>query len=176
MKNLLLLVLLLSIGAVVIAQKTFPRNGVADSRDGLYAFTNATIYKTYDQKLEKATLLIKDGKILEVGQAVNVPQDAVVIDTDGKTIYPSFIDLFSNYGMPEPKAEGQRPKQSPQMLSNKKGAYSWNEALRPEFNSVEHFKVDKKATPAYRKQGFGTVLIHKMDGISRGTSTLVLEY
>ncbi len=156
------------------AQETFPINGVKDSRDGHYAFTNATIFKSYNQKVEKATLLIKDGKVEAVGAGVTIPKDAVVIDLDGKFIYPSFIDLYSNYGLPEPKAVGEKPKQQPQSLSNKKGAYSWNEALHPEFRAFEHFEADKKKAKEYISLGFGSLLVHQMDGISRGTSTLVL--
>ena len=36
---------LLHSSAVVQAQTTFPVNGVADNREGAYAFTNATIVK-----------------------------------------------------------------------------------------------------------------------------------
>jgi imidazolonepropionase-like amidohydrolase len=158
----------------LLAQTTFPVNGVADSRDGLYAFTNATIYKSYNEKIENATLLIRKGKVIQIGTGIKVPEDAVVINCNGKYIYPSFIDLYTNYGLPEPKSVGERPKQTPQMLSNKKGAFSWNEALKPEFNAVDHFKVDEKTAKNFRKIGFGTVLSHQMDGISRGTSTLVL--
>jgi len=102
------------------AQETFPQNGVADQRDGLYAFTNATIYKTYNQKLESATLVIKDGKVLNCGVGVAIPADAVVIDCQNKTIYPSFIDIYADYGMPELKSEpslGRRGK--PQAASMK---------------------------------------------------------
>ena len=174
MKKLVPILLFFIFGFSLNAQTTFPRNGVKDSRDGLYAFTNATIFKAYDEKIENATLLIRDGKIEAVGKGISIPKDAVVINCDGKFIYPSFIDLYTNYGLPEPKAVGEKPKQSPQMLSNKKGAFSWNEALKPEFNAVDHFKIDKKEAKTLRELGFGTVLTHQMDGISRGTSTLVM--
>ena len=46
------------------AQVTFPRNDVLDERAGAYAFTNATIMVDYQTKIDNATLLIKDGKII----------------------------------------------------------------------------------------------------------------
>ncbi|MFM9948816.1 MAG: hypothetical protein ACKV1O_12825, partial [Saprospiraceae bacterium] len=61
-----------------IAQQTFPQNGVYDERDKCYAFTNATIFVSWNQKLEKATLLIRDGKVEGVGASVALPKDAVV--------------------------------------------------------------------------------------------------
>jgi len=156
-----------------MAQVTFPRNGVYDEREGHYAFTNATIHTTPTQKLDKATLLIKNGKIVEVGTSVSIPKDAVVVDLKGKHIYASFIELSSNYGLPKPVAP---PKKSnaPQMISNKDGAYSWNEALKPEQDATTIFKVDAAKAKSFRKIGFGTVLTHQRDGMARGTSALVL--
>ena len=39
------------------AQVTFPVNGVYNQRQGLYAFTNATIYTAYNTRLDNATLI-----------------------------------------------------------------------------------------------------------------------
>lgn len=41
------------------AQVTFPVNGVADPREGCYAFTNATIVKDGQTTLTNATILIR---------------------------------------------------------------------------------------------------------------------
>ena len=171
------LFILMFLGMVrwVAAQQTptFPKNGVYDERDGHYAFTNATIYVSPSEKLEKATLLIKAGKIVKVGTNVVIPADAVLMDLKGKYIYPSFIDLYTNYGLPKPVPR-KRSSQLPQMLSEKPGAYSWNEALRPEQTAAALFNVDKKAAATWRKLGFGTVLTHQWDGMARGSSALVL--
>lgn len=154
---------------------TFPQNGVYDQRDGHYAFTNATLIVSPTEKIEGGTLIIKEGKIVSVSKAgTPIPADAVQIDLKGKYVYPSFIDLWSNYGMPEPKAAGTPAGSQPQMLSNKQGAYAWNEALHPETNAIELFKIDDAKAKELRELGFGTVLTHQMDGIARGTSSLVL--
>jgi imidazolonepropionase-like amidohydrolase len=160
------------------AQETFPRNGVADHRDGLYAFTNVTIYKSWNEKLDNATLVIRKGKVEAIGQGIAVPPDAVVIDAPGKTIYPSFIELYSAYGLKEdrPGSEPQRGGgfgRQQQFLSDKPGAYAWNEALKPEYQAFENFKTNDKAAGELRKLGFGAVLCNSMDGIDRGSSVLV---
>lgn len=159
------------------AQTTFPINGVADQREGLYAFTNATVFTAYNQRIDNATLLIRKGKVEAVGQKVQIPAAAVVIDLAGKYIYPSFIDLYTDYGMPSARNEGApagRMFGTPaQRLSNKKGAYGWNEALRPEFKAHEVFTADPKTAKQFRDSGFGAVLSHQPDGISRGSSALV---
>ena len=154
------------------AQQTFPNNGVMDERDGHYAFTNATIVVSPTERLETATLVIKKGKIVAVGKNIPVPKDAIELNLNGKYIYSSFIDVHSNYGMPEQKPIGSRGNNE-QIVSNKQGAFSWNEALRPETNSAEIFKPDSKKAEEARKAGFGMVLSHQTDGIVRGTGAMV---
>ncbi|MEL6922439.1 MAG: amidohydrolase family protein [Bacteroidota bacterium] len=166
---------LLSLSLNVQAQETFPQNGVYDQRDGHYAFTGATLFRSYNDKVENATLLIKDGKVVAAGTNVTIPADAIKISLKGKYIYPSFVEIFADYGLP--KLEGTRDRGffsgRQQRLSDKPGAYGWNEALRAEFAAHEHFKADAKAAKAMRALGFGAALTHRHDGISRGSSTLV---
>ncbi len=160
----------------LLAQITFPRNGVYDEREGYYAFTNATIYKSYNEKVENATMIIKDGKVEMISTQLQIPEGAVVVDLKGKFIYPSFIDMYSSYGVPEAKRDrdgGNRFGRTQQMISKKEGAYMWNQSLKPEFRSHEHFTVDEKSAKGYRNAGFGTVMTHQEDGICRGTATVV---
>lgn len=173
MRFIQLLFCFLCICSAIQAQNnsTFPVNGVDDVKDGLYAFTNATIYIDYQTKLLHATLLIKNGEVIQTGVNISIPNEAIIIDLEGKFIYPSFIDLYSNYGMPSQSSK--RQDDAPQMLSNKKGAYGWNEAIKPEVQASELFVKDATKAEEYRKYGFGAVLSHVTDGISRGTGALV---
>ncbi|UPL50076.1 amidohydrolase family protein [Hymenobacter sublimis] len=153
---------------------TFPRNGVYDQRPGVYAFTHATIFTDYKTRLQDATLLIRDGKVEAVGTKVKIPAGAVVQDLKGRFIYPGFVDLYASYGVPEVKApERQGRRAGPQIESTKAGAYDWNQAVHPEVNAAELFKVNADQADAYRRLGFGAVLTHQPDGIVRGTAALV---
>ncbi|HLK29795.1 MAG TPA: amidohydrolase family protein [Puia sp.] len=156
------------------AQETFPVNGVADLRSDYFAFTNATIVKDAQTTLQNATLIIKQGKIVAVGTNIAVPKDAAVLDCKGKYIYPSFIDLFSDYGIP-PLAPSQNRTDffKYQNISNTKGAYGWNQALKPEVDASKLFSVNNDKAKDLRGIGFGTVLSHQQDGIARGTGALV---
>ncbi len=173
MIRVLLLILLLPLSAA--AQKTFPVPAPADARTGLHAFTNATIYTDYKTRVEGATLLIRDGKVVAAGLNVSIPKDAAVYDCTGKTIYPSFIDLYAaDYGVSILTREGSAGGRGAQFFSNKKGAFSWNQAMRTEYNASEEFSTDPKAAEEWRKLGFGALLTHRADGISRGTGALVM--
>ena len=157
------------------AQTTYPVNNVASPQHHYYAFTNATIVKDANTTLTNATMIIRDGKIVAVGTNLKVPDDAVVIDSKGKFIYPSFIDIYSDYGTPAqpPRQGGFNFAARAQLSTNTKGAYGWNQAIKPEVDAFKLFAEDEKAAKTLRDAGFGTVLTHVKDGIARGTGALV---
>ena len=173
--RLLLLTALLANQLSVVAQVSFPQSAPSDQRPGIFAFTNATIYTDYKTRIEGATLLIRDGIVEVCGLKATLPGDAVVIDCSGKNIYPAFIDLYATgYGLPaQPARQGPVGRGQQTSTSGTKGAFAWNEALKPEFSAAENFSVDAKTAEELRKLGFGAVLTHQADGISRGTGTFV---
>lgn len=177
MRKLKLLFSGLLFALLLQAQETFPVNGVADRRDGCYAFTSATIVQNTQSTLEKATMVIREGKIIAVGNSVTIPRDAVVVDCKGKYIYPSFIDIYSDYGIATPERQGgggfRGFGQPAQINSNTKGAFGWNQAIKPEVDAVKHFTTDDNKAKTFRDIGFGAVLTHVKDGIARGTGTVV---
>ena len=156
------------------AQETFPVNGTHNENHTYYYFTNATVHVDYETVIENASLLVQNGYVVTVGADVKKPKGAVKIDLDGKHIYPSFIDPFSNYGMPKIEKSKRKWSDGPQIDSKKPGAYTWNQALNPEIDAAKIFKTDKKTSKELRANGFGAVLTHQTDGIIRGTSTSVL--
>ncbi len=155
------------------AQETFPVNGTVDIREGYFAFINATIVKDAQTTVQNATLIIRQGKIVSAGVNAAVPKEAVVIDCKGKYIYPSFIDLYSDYGISAPQSSRGGRGGGFQNLSNTKGAYGWNEAIKPETDASKIFAANDSRAKELRNTGFGTVLTHKQDGIARGTGTVV---
>ena len=162
----------------LLAQETFPINGVEDNRENHYAFFNANIVVDYNTTIENGTLIIKNGKIISVGKDINIPNGVRKFDLNGNFIYPSFIDLYTDYGIVKNKSNRSSggwmsSYTNPQMLSNKNGPFAWNESIRPEYNSVENIKIDEKKSKSLRKEGFGAVVSHNMDGIIRGTGTLL---
>jgi imidazolonepropionase-like amidohydrolase len=160
------------------SQEGFPINGVEDIRDNHYAFINAKIHLDYKTSIDNGTLIIKNGLVEDVGSNIDIPNGVRVFDLDGKHIYPSFIDLYSDYAIV--KNERRRPSSNwmssytnPQVLSYKNGPFSWNESIKPEVNSVENIKFDEKRSKELRNIGFGAVLAHNMDGIMRGTGAII---
>lgn len=57
---------------------------------------NATILTVTKGTIEKGSILIRDGKIAEVGKNVRVPAGATVIDASGQYVMPGIIDAHSH--------------------------------------------------------------------------------
>lgn len=64
---------------------------------------NGTLYTMAEEKPVQADLLIKDGKIAQIGQ-IKPPQKGIkIIDAKGLRVYPGFIDAHSHIGIAEEK-------------------------------------------------------------------------
>lgn len=67
----------------------------------MLAVINARIETVTNGVIEKGTLLEKDGKILELGPDVKVPEGADVFDAKGRTITPGIVEAHSHAGINE---------------------------------------------------------------------------
>jgi imidazolonepropionase-like amidohydrolase len=153
----------------LFAQDYFPSNsGVIANNSNYTAFTNATIHVSPTEVIENGTLLIKEGKVVRVGNAVNIPKNTTIVDLSGKTIYPSFIDMYTTFGVTKPKRGGD----GPQYGAGRSGFY-WNDHIMPEQDVMASFKYDAKDASEMHKLGFGVVNTHMPDGIVRGTGALI---
>ena len=170
MRKLFFLLLCLSF-SIVKAQDYFPTDkGVKTSEKKMFALTNATIYVTPTEVIKKGTLLIKDGKVVEVGKSVKIPKGMITTDLDGKSIYPSFIDIYTEFGLPKPK---RAPRGRVTQYEPSREGYYWNDHIRPDTNPIENFKFDNRKAKDMINAGFGVVNTHLHDGIIRGNGLIV---
>jgi imidazolonepropionase-like amidohydrolase len=154
------------------SQDYFPDNGGVKSKNSNYTvFENAKIHVDPNTVIEKGMFAVKDGKITAVGKTVTIPPNSVRIDLEGKEVYPSFIDLYSEFGIKKPTRATSNSDQ-PQYEAGREGYY-WNDHIRPETSAVQHFSYNKDEASKLHKSGFGAVNTHVPDGIIRGTGILV---
>ena len=173
MKKLLLLLFLSGFITKTHAQDYFPVNESVHNKNNNYtAFTNAVIYITPTQKIEKGTLLVQDGKVIGVGNNVAIPKNAITINVEGKSIYPSFIDIYTSFGIEKPR-RNLTPGREDAIYDTKKTGHYWNESILPELNGYETFKYDQPKAEEFLKSGFGVVGTHIHDGVAQGTGILV---
>ena len=67
---------------------------------------NATILTVSHGTIEHGSILIKDGKIAEVGQSIKAPKDAQVIDAAGQFVMPGIVDCHSHIAVDGSVNEG----------------------------------------------------------------------
>jgi len=169
MTKTLLRLLIFMCSFSLFAQDYFPSNtGVKANNSNYTAFTNATIHVTPTETIENATLLIKDGKVVSVGTSVSIPKNTTKIDLTGKSIYPSFIDIYTTFGVKKPERGGNGPRYG----ASRSGFY-WNDHIMPEQDVMASFKYDSKTASQMHQLGFGVVNTHMPDGIARGTGALI---
>lgn len=172
MKNKLTILVVVLWSSIIFGQGYFPKNGGTKEENTNYlAFTNATLFITSTKVIKKGTLLIHDGKVMEAGKTVTIPENSVVVDVMGKFIYPSFIDPYTSFGVEKPKQD-RRERRSPQYEASREGYY-WNDHIMPENDAIDKFKYDSDDADEFRKAGFGVVQTHIMDGIARGTGAVI---
>jgi hypothetical protein len=182
MKKALFLTWLLMASFMILAQDNYPVVGISDDRPEIFGLKNATVVVDHNQTLPNTDILIINGRIEAVGTNLTFPKGAVVKDIEGKTVYPSFVDLFTSYGIPKSTRVapnfmammmgGQR--QPTQSGEKPRIADYWNQGIHESYNAVSEFKANDTTATALTKAGFGFALPGKNDGLARGTSTLVL--
>ncbi len=64
------------------------------------AIKNAKIRPISSSPFE-GSILIKDGKIVDLGEDIEIPEKAEIIDVDGKTVIPGMIDAHCHVGIHE---------------------------------------------------------------------------
>lgn len=133
--------------------------GLHNSTPSVFALTNAEVHVEPAKVLSQATIVIRDGVIEDVGKRIEIPADAFEIDMKGKHIYPGFIDLYTNYGMPD--------------SVDMKNSVHWNAQIRSHYRATPSFEPNGIEAEIFRSQGFVLVNSTPKWGIIKGYSTLV---
>ncbi|MBY5990683.1 amidohydrolase family protein [Ferrimonas balearica] len=150
--------------------QTEPELGIRDKTPNITALTHARIVTEPGTVMENATLVLEDGIIRTVSNNNRVPDGAFEINMTGYTLYPGFIDPYTQYGL-----DWQYPSHAdggPLYSISPKGARHYNGAVHSEMRWSEHFHPDDSAE-TWRANGFTTVHTAFQDGIFQGRGTTV---
>src|SRR5258707_4691457 len=104
-KKLMICSALLALPAALLADAPKSR-AVASEASPVLLIQNATILTVSHGTIERGSILIKDGKIAEVGATVKAPKDAQVIDAAGQFVTPGIIDCHSHIAVDGSVNEG----------------------------------------------------------------------
>ncbi len=142
---------------------------LAGEAPDVYAIRGARVITGRGPILERATVIVRDGLIVDVGAQPSLPPDAWVIEAEGLTAYPGLMDALSSVGLPEPPATG-RAEAAPA-----------TEAARPEETPVNAAWVraadlvnpsDRRIETA-RNAGFTAAAIFPTRGIVGGQGAVI---
>ena len=145
---------------IAACAQTEPTEALRSSDSPVKAFTNATIVVEPGRELNDATLVIRGGVVDKVGTDVEPPPDAHVLNMEGRTIYPGFIDPYTDTGMKDPRMELEQ------------GAISWNPQIRAQLRAEEEFDRENDGSEQLRSQGFTTAQTVPPVGIFRGQTAV----
>ncbi|MGI2855355.1 amidohydrolase family protein [Shewanella algae] len=139
---------------------------LTDNTPRLTALTHARLMLSPGKQLDNATLLIENNHIKQVISNNEIPQNAYRIDLKGHTIYPGFIDPFTDYGL----EYSQTPTtiEGPVYQINSKGAAAKNGAIHADKEWFAYVSADKETASNWISNGFTSVQSAHLDGIFRG--------
>ena len=64
-----------------------------EDKHQVLALVGGDVYTVSKEVIHNGTVLVKDGKILQVGQDVKIPEGATIVDVKGKYVTPGFVAL-----------------------------------------------------------------------------------
>lgn len=144
------------------------------------AITNARLVTSPGQVIDRGAILIRDGRIVEVGTAVQVPPDADVLDASGLTVYPGFIDGATTIGVPDGDASGRRSGSGRDIeFDTRREALAATrrvdrKGIFPEYAIAHHLTFSDSDLRTWRRAGFTAAHVTPGDAVLAGTSALVL--
>ncbi len=144
----------------------------------IYAITHARLVAAPGRVIEGGTIVIRDGLIEAVGQGLEAPADAYVIDGTGKTVTAGFIDACTGIGQ---KSEPQEPPAGkaggrqgmPEESKTPPGPVHPNSRIRPERKVVDSLVAEAMQFEKHREMGFTSALTLPSTGIFRGQAALI---
>ena len=143
-----------------------------------YAIRGAKIVPVSGAEIASGNIVMRNGIIEAVGANAAIPNDAVVIDGAGLTVYPGLIDMGNAAAIDAPAAAdagGGRggpvaaPGQSRESVERAKRL----SILRPDYQAAEHVRIEGPELTRLAAAGITSVLATPGGNIFRGQSALV---
>ena len=144
-----------------------------------YAIRGAKIVPVAGAAIASGNIVLRNGLIEAVGANAAIPNDAIVIDGAGLTVYPGLIDMGNSAAIdaPAPAADaaGGRggpaaaPGQSRESLERAKRM----SILRPDYQAAENVRIEGPELVRLAAAGITSVLATPGGNIFRGQSALV---
>ncbi len=163
------------LGVIVWAQRPTlaPIRGLQNGQPQLIAIVGATVWLAPQAYLKDGVILLREGRIVEVGSrsTVKIPAEAQVLTYPASAwVYPAFIEVWSSWGLRSSAAGSGGIQYDP----TRHPAYYPADAVRLDFAAETAFVYDTEQAKRLREMGFAVAHIAPKEGILRGTGVSIL--
>ncbi|MFW6006596.1 MAG: amidohydrolase [Bacillota bacterium] len=114
--------------------------------------------------VEKGQIIIKNGKIKEVGKNLEIPDEAKVIDASGKIIFPGMVDAHTHLGIGE-DAEGWEGRDYNEMT----------DPITPHLRAIDAINPSEEGLKETAKAGITTVMTGPGSANVMGGESVVIK-
>jgi len=164
---LFLLLLGFSVTAVWAQGEVDPELDEIASPTRTIAVRNARIVTAPGKVIERGTLVMRAGTIAAVGPSVAIPPDAEIIEGEGLTLYPGFIDALGDEGIVVPKVENLPKVPRPGDPPNDRAG------IRPERDARNLLDPNAPSIDSMRRLGYTVAQVAPRDGMLPGTAAVI---
>ena len=151
----LLLVLLLSLTLLA------PSDDDSKAERGTFALVNARIETVSNGVIENGILVIQNDVIIAVGEDVEIPEGATIIDCAGQTVYPGMIDSGTQMGLVEISSIARTRD------------YSEVGEITPHVEALTAVNPNSVIIPVTRVSGVTTVITQPSGGLFPGQAAMI---
>ena len=134
----------------------------APNQDHPILIQGGTIHTISHGILENADILFENGKITSVGQNLDIPAEAEIIDASGQHVFPGLISAGSTLGLQEIGAVRATRD------------YAEVGAVNPNVRANVSYNPDSELIPITRSNGILLALSVPRSGLISGTSSLMM--
>lgn len=144
-----------------------------------YAIRGAKIVPVSGAEIPSGNIVLRHGLIEAVGATAAIPNDAIVIEGGGLTVYPGLIDMGNSAAIEAPAAAAEggggrggpvaAPGQSRESVERAKRL----SILRPDYMASENVRIEGPELTRLAAAGITSVLATPGGNIFRGQSALV---
>jgi imidazolonepropionase-like amidohydrolase len=152
----------------------------ASPRAKALAIRDATVVVAPLITLERASIVVRDGLIVEVGTDAEIPPDAEILEGKGLTVYPGFIDGRSTLGLP---ADTKRPPEALRLAEGEKPDFTRvappsmeqanRKGIRPEFDTPAALNLTEAEVKKAHEGGFTVAVVAPVDELLSGRPAIV---
>ena len=112
-----------------IFAQTEPVKDLHQNNPRVWALTNAMVHTEPGDSIKEAIIILRDGRIENVGRYIKIPLDAFEVDMKGAHVYAGFIDGWLQIKQDE---KVQSPDDH------------WNEKIRADYRAKDDLKIKEK--------------------------------